>query len=268
MLFTELFNGKDNCAVCGQTPCNCTHVTEEKVRLDPKCWKGKKIGNPKTKMKGGVRVNNCVPAESVAEGINDGRVDSPVSQAITRRIIHQRPDLLKYGPAAVMAAVDEVADFVGDVEEIGSSDVSAWVQQVARHLQTQAGEGLAENYEDEECHVCNGTGEGRTEHENCSHCGGSGMEPSDKDDDDYEMYDTDDDYDRGGDDESHYEKYVRTRGLEETKPEEKIGGRYDPDDFDAMVLRLKKLAGAGPMKTVYDPEKRVYKNVPQSSEKK
>ena len=36
-------------------------VTEEKVRLDPKCWKGKKIGNPKTKMKGGVRVNNCVP---------------------------------------------------------------------------------------------------------------------------------------------------------------------------------------------------------------
>ena len=37
---------------------------EEKVRLDPKCWTGKKIGNPKTKVKGGVRVNNCVPAES------------------------------------------------------------------------------------------------------------------------------------------------------------------------------------------------------------
>ena len=36
-------------------------LQEEKVRLDPKCWKGKKIGNPKTKMKGGVRVNNCVP---------------------------------------------------------------------------------------------------------------------------------------------------------------------------------------------------------------
>lgn len=28
----------------------------------PPCWKGKKIGNPKTKMKGGKRVNNCVPA--------------------------------------------------------------------------------------------------------------------------------------------------------------------------------------------------------------
>ena len=46
-------------------------VAEEKVRLDPKCWTGKKIGNPKTKMKGGVRVNNCVPAESVAEGTED-----------------------------------------------------------------------------------------------------------------------------------------------------------------------------------------------------
>lgn len=42
-------------------------VTEAvKQRLDPKCWKGKhKEG---TKIKGGVRVNNCVPAESVAEG--------------------------------------------------------------------------------------------------------------------------------------------------------------------------------------------------------
>ena len=43
---------------------------EEKVRLDPKCWTGKKIGNPKTKMKGGVRVNNCVPAESMHEAFN------------------------------------------------------------------------------------------------------------------------------------------------------------------------------------------------------
>ena len=37
-------------------------IAEEKQRLDPKCWKGKhKEG---TKMKGGIRVNNCVPNES------------------------------------------------------------------------------------------------------------------------------------------------------------------------------------------------------------
>ena len=54
------FSQKAHCAGKKET-------NEEKVRLDPKCWKGKKIGNPKTKMKGGVRVNNCVPAESIEE---------------------------------------------------------------------------------------------------------------------------------------------------------------------------------------------------------
>ena len=45
-------------------------LNEEKTRLDPACWSNKKIGTPKTKVKGGVRVNNCVPAESVAEAAN------------------------------------------------------------------------------------------------------------------------------------------------------------------------------------------------------
>jgi len=34
------------------------------------------------------------------------------------------------------------------------------------------------------------------------------------------------------------------------------------DDYQDMVKRLKQLAGAGPLKTVYDPTKRVYRNVP------
>lgn len=38
-------------------------LDEEKQRLDPNCWDNKKIGKPKTKMKGGVRVNNCVPKD-------------------------------------------------------------------------------------------------------------------------------------------------------------------------------------------------------------
>ena len=50
--------------------------------------------------------------------------------------------------------------------------------------------------------------------------------------------------------------------LEEGNQEEKIGGRYDADDFDDMVARLKKLAGAGPMKTVYDPDRLVYLTPP------
>ena len=42
---------------------------------------------------------------------------------------------------------------------------------------------------------------------------------------------------------------------------EKVGN-MDADAFDAAMARLKQLAGAGPMKTVYDPAKRVYRNVP------
>lgn len=48
--------------------------------------------------------------------------------------------------------------------------------------------------------------------------------------------------------------------------EEKIGGRYDADDFDDMVARLKKLAGAGPMQTKYDPARRVYRNMPTAQQ--
>ena len=40
------------------------------------------------------------------------------------------------------------------------------------------------------------------------------------------------------------------------------------DDYQQMVLRLKKLAGAGPLKTVYDPNKRVYRNMPTAVQPK
>ncbi len=44
-------------------------VEAVKQRLDPKCWKGKhKEG---TKIKGGIRVNNCVPNEGVAEELGE-----------------------------------------------------------------------------------------------------------------------------------------------------------------------------------------------------
>ena len=44
-----------------------------KQRLDAKCWKGKhKAG---TKIKGGIRVNNCVPNESVTEAFSQAAAD-------------------------------------------------------------------------------------------------------------------------------------------------------------------------------------------------
>jgi hypothetical protein len=46
---------------------------------------------------------------------------------------------------------------------------------------------------------------------------------------------------------------------------EKVGN-MDADKFDAAMARLKQLAGAGPMKTVYDPAKRVYRNMPTAQQ--
>lgn len=74
-------------------------------------------------------------ATGTNEGVAEDRDHSPVANAITRRIIRQHPDVLaKYGPDVVMQAIDEIADFAGDVEEIGSSDISGWVSQVIRSL--------------------------------------------------------------------------------------------------------------------------------------
>jgi len=76
------------------------------------------------------------------QGLSDS---NPITGAVTRRILMQRPDLLKqYGPELVGAAIDNVADYVGDVDEIGSSDVSAWVAQVERMLKENPPEAFNE----------------------------------------------------------------------------------------------------------------------------
>jgi hypothetical protein len=40
-----------------------------------KCWKGKKVGNPPTKMKGGKEVPNCVPAEDTCLSFSEFMVE-------------------------------------------------------------------------------------------------------------------------------------------------------------------------------------------------
>jgi hypothetical protein len=98
-----------------------------------------------------------LPYELDEQGVAEGTNDSPVAGAITRRILMQRHDLLKqYGPELVTAAIDNVADYVGDVDEIGSSDVSSWVKQVERMLNDHppeafglGKEGMAEGAQDE-----------------------------------------------------------------------------------------------------------------------
>jgi hypothetical protein len=97
---------------------------------------GDAVGGPMVGF-GAAGVGSAIGGALAKEGMldNPGQEDSPVAQAIIRRILLQRTDLLaKHGPEKVGQAVDEVADFVGDVDEIGSSDVSGWVRHVEQML--------------------------------------------------------------------------------------------------------------------------------------
>ena len=69
------------------------------------------------------------------QNLNEDNASEAAVQAILRRIMVAHKDLLvKFGPDKVMQAVDEVAYNVGDVAEIGSSDISIWVNQVKQIL--------------------------------------------------------------------------------------------------------------------------------------
>jgi hypothetical protein len=62
-----------------------------------------------------------------------------VEMAIMRRILVAHTDLIiKFGLDKVVQAIEEVAYDVGDVDEIGSSDVSGWVRQVKQILGVDA----------------------------------------------------------------------------------------------------------------------------------
>jgi len=68
-------------------------------------------------------------------------------------------------------------------------------------------------------------------------------------------------------------KWRKARGLDETgvaegnKKPEQPEADYG-DDYQDMVARVNKLAGLGPLKTVYDPTKRVYRNMPTAVQPK
>ena len=75
--------------------------------------------------------------DAIAENYDDEENNSTdaVQAAIIRRIINSHSDLLsQYGPEAITNASRDVAEWVGKVEEIGSSDVSAWVKEVIDNL--------------------------------------------------------------------------------------------------------------------------------------
>jgi hypothetical protein len=137
------------------------------------------------------------------EGVAEGMENSPVADAMFARL-QQRPDLLRrYGVEYVIQAVHDVADSVGAVDEIGSSDVSGYMRQLEWNLKNKL---------------------------------------------------------------NQYDEPMSDIDRMKEANDEKIAGRHDPKDFDAMIGRLRQLAGEGPRKTVWDPVKRVYKTVPVNAQ--
>ena len=68
-------------------------------------------------------------------GEDSGDSSEAAERAILHRIMVAHTDLLKqFGPQKVMQAAEEVAYNVGDLDEIGTSDVSAWVNEVRQIL--------------------------------------------------------------------------------------------------------------------------------------
>lgn len=65
--------------------------------------------------------------------------ESSAQGAIIRRITRQHLDLIsKYGIEAVTDAIEDVSSGIGEIEEIGTSDVSYWVSCVIKMLEKRA----------------------------------------------------------------------------------------------------------------------------------
>jgi hypothetical protein len=75
-------------------------------------------------------------SQAMAGGMTEDHDSSEAAKsAVINRIIRQHTDLLgKYGPEKVMSAVEDCCGHLSNLEEIGSSDVSAWVNNVIREL--------------------------------------------------------------------------------------------------------------------------------------
>jgi len=117
------------CPDCGMCRTHGNNMMEVKQRLDAKCWKGKhKEG---TKIKGGIRVNNCVPNEGVAEATGDERFDSMMSQITGGTGARQGVDNLNKSLTARSGSNPETA-----LAKWGQEFIK-WLEDICRNMSKQ-----------------------------------------------------------------------------------------------------------------------------------
>jgi hypothetical protein len=84
------------------------------------------------------------PGRNATRGYLVGEAEqptNPMAQAVTRRIVNQHPEwITRYGVEFLMQVIDDVTEGEGDWEEIGSSDVSAYVNMVGDQLRDRGGD--------------------------------------------------------------------------------------------------------------------------------
>lgn len=114
------------CPDCGMCETHGDNMMEVKQRLDAKCWKGyRKAG---TKMKGGVRVNNCVPTEGVED--HEIKMASSELQSIAKNAVHLLDLVRKYSEQEGLQAwqqskITKAADYLNSVLQSISGEQSA-----------------------------------------------------------------------------------------------------------------------------------------------
>jgi hypothetical protein len=91
-----------------------------------------------------------------------------IQSAIIRRIAHNHHELLmKLGPDGVLEAARDIAEFASPVEEIGTSDVSAWVAQIERDAGIEKEEVTEERDIEDDEQVCVYCGDPRDDKLGC-----------------------------------------------------------------------------------------------------
>jgi hypothetical protein len=96
-----------------------------------------KPANTSPQLSGSYPGRNATLGYLVGEGEEN---TNPMAQAVTRRIVNQHPEwIMRYGVEFLMQVIDDVTEGE-DWEEIGSSDVSAYVNMVGDQLRDRGGD--------------------------------------------------------------------------------------------------------------------------------